>query len=133
MVEQTGRIREHRTTKWYERNDAKCPSLAYVVLVLCPQTKSYRVKMLRLAHFSRVLRCYFACITFTKKKIRQLGDIVNDLKEVFELPTCGNIPVRSQGSRWINHKRKALQQVVDRYGAYSPDSTDRTCLSQVRR
>jgi len=25
---------------------------------------------------------------------------------------------RSQGSRWISHKRKALQKVVDQYGAY---------------
>ena len=26
--------------------------------------------------------------------------------------------IRSHGSRWITHKRKALQQVVDRFGAY---------------
>ena len=52
---------------------------------------------------------------------------MNDLKEVFELPTCDNIPVRSQGSTWINHKRKALQQVVDRYGAYI---THLTALTQ---
>lgn len=37
---------------------------------------------------------------------------------MFEFPICGNKPVRSQGSRWINHKRKALQRVVDRYAAY---------------
>lgn len=24
----------------------------------------------------------------------------------------------SQGSRWINHKRKALLRIIDRYGAY---------------
>ena len=51
------------------------------------------------------------------KKSRKLSDIV-DLKEVFEFPKGGNLPVRSQGSRWINHKRKALQRFVDRYGAY---------------
>lgn len=28
------------------------------------------------------------------------------------------MPIRSQGSRWINHKRRALQRFVDRYGAY---------------
>ena len=33
-------------------------------------------------------------------------------------PEGGNLPVRAQGSRWISHKRKALQRVVDRYGAY---------------
>ena len=40
------------------------------------------------------------------------------LKEVFEFPHGGTIPVRSQGSRWITHKRKAIQRVIDRYGAY---------------
>ena len=41
-----------------------------------------------------------------------------ELKEVFEFPKGGNKPVRSQRSRWTNHKRKALQRVVDGYGAY---------------
>ena len=39
-------------------------------------------------------------------------------RKFFEFPKGGDLPVRSQGSRWINHKRKALQRVVDRYGAY---------------
>ena len=46
-------------------------------------------------------------------------EVVEELKEVFELPDSGNIPIRSEGSRWINHKRRALQRVVDRYGAYT--------------
>ena len=37
---------------------------------------------------------------------------------MFEFPKSGNKPVWSQGSRWINHKRKALQRVADCYGAY---------------
>ena len=37
---------------------------------------------------------------------------------MFELPDGGNLPVRSQGSRWISHKRNALQRVINRYGAY---------------
>ena len=28
------------------------------------------------------------------------------------------MPVRSQGSRWICHKKAALQRFIDRYGAY---------------
>ncbi len=51
------------------------------------------------------------------KKSRELSDIVTDLKEVFEFKE-GDAPVRSQGSRWISHKRKAMQRVVERYGAY---------------
>ena len=38
--------------------------------------------------------------------------------EVFDFPEGGDIPVRSQGSHWIAHKRKAMQRVVQRYGAY---------------
>ena len=64
-----------------------------------------------------LLRLYYL-YEKSPKKTRELGDIVEDLKEVFELPKSGNVPVRSQGSRWINHKRKALQCVIDRYGAY---------------
>ena len=52
------------------------------------------------------------------KKARELVSIVNELKEVFMFPRGGNMPIRSQGSRWISHKRSALQRIVDRYGAY---------------
>ena len=52
------------------------------------------------------------------KKCRELADIVNDLKEVYEFPEGGNLPIRAQGSRWISHKRNALQRVLDRFGAY---------------
>ena len=64
-----------------------------------------------------LLRLYFL-YEKSPKKTRELQEIVDDLKEVYELPKGGNNPVRSQGSRWINHKRKALQRVVDRYGVY---------------
>ena len=52
------------------------------------------------------------------KKCRELADLIDDLKEVFELPEGGNLPVRAHGSRWTTYKRKALQRVVDRYRAY---------------
>ena len=64
-----------------------------------------------------LLRLYFL-YSKSPKKTRELSDTVEDLKEVFEFPKGGNLPVRSQGSRWINHKRRALQRFVDRYGAY---------------
>lgn len=52
------------------------------------------------------------------KKAHELISVVTELKEVFEFPQGGNIPVRAQGSRWISHKRKALQRVVDRLVKY---------------
>ena len=64
-----------------------------------------------------LLRLYYV-YSKSPKKCRELSDIVENLKEVFEFPNGGNQPVRSQGSRWISHKRKALQRLVDRYGAY---------------
>jgi len=48
----------------------------------------------------------------SSKKCRELADIVNDLK-VYKFPEGGNLPVRAQGSRWIAHKRNALQRILD--------------------
>ena len=72
-----------------------------------------------------LLRLYFL-YEKSPKKCHELLDIVEDLKDVFEFPKGGNLPVRAHGSRWINYKRKALLRVVDRYGAgvsSSPMST----------
>ena len=52
------------------------------------------------------------------KKCREMNVIVGDLKEVFGLLERGNLPVRSQGSQWISHKKNALQCVISHYGAY---------------
>ena len=79
---------------------------------------SWPARMRLIASYSKILmRC---CYLYEKspKKTRELEDIVKQLREVYEFPQGGNRPVRSQGSRWISHKRKALQRVVDRYGAY---------------
>ena len=64
-----------------------------------------------------MLRLYYL-YEKSPKKCRELSDLVTDLKEVFEFPDSGNLPVRAHGSRWITYKWKALQRVVDRYGAY---------------
>ena len=64
-----------------------------------------------------LLRVYYI-YEKSPKKSRELASIVDDLKEVFEFEKGGILPVRSHGTRWITHKRRALQRVVDRYGAY---------------
>ena len=43
------------------------------------------------------------------KKCRDLVAVIDDLKEVFELPNGGNLPIRSQGSRWINQEKHCLE------------------------
>ena len=72
------------------------------------------------------------------KRCKELNNIVGDLKEVFELPDGGNLPVRSQGSQWVSHKRNALQCVINRYGAYLNHLTTLikmtlVCLSQLQK
>ena len=58
------------------------------------------------------------------KKSRELATIAKELKIVFELPKGGNTPVRAHGSRWISHKRKAMQRIVDRFGVYMSHLTN---------
>ena len=57
----------------------------------------------------------FSIYSKSPKKSRELSEIVEDLKMVFDLPAGGNMPVRCNGTRWISHKRKALQRLLDRY------------------
>ena len=64
-----------------------------------------------------LLRLYYL-YEKSPKKSRELVDIVTDLQETFGFPKGGDLPVRSQGSRWITHRRNALQRVIDRFGAY---------------
>ena len=67
---------------------------------------------------SEMLAKLFSIYSKSPKKSRELCEIVEDLKMVFDLPAGGNMPVRCSVTRWISHKRKALQRVIDRYGAY---------------
>ena len=64
-----------------------------------------------------LLRLYYL-YSKSPKKTRELEAIGEELKEVFDLPKGRDLPVRCHGTRWINHKRRALQQIVDRFGAY---------------
>jgi hypothetical protein len=64
-----------------------------------------------------LLRLYYLYHN-SPKKSKELEAIGEDLKEVYHFPNGGNLPVRCQGTRWINYKRRALQRIVDRFGAY---------------
>ena len=52
------------------------------------------------------------------KKSAQLIEIVKELGIVYHYLKGGNIPVCSQGTLWITHKRRAVQRIVDHFGAY---------------
>ncbi len=64
-----------------------------------------------------LLRLYYL-YSKSPKKLTELIDVVSDLRQAFELFEGGDAPISSQGSRWISHKRQALQRIIDRYGAY---------------
>ena len=64
-----------------------------------------------------LLRLYYL-YNKSPKKSQELTTIVEELKEVYHFPKGGSLPVRCQGTRWINYKRKAMQRVIDRFGAY---------------
>ena len=64
-----------------------------------------------------LLRLYYL-YKKSPKKSQELTTIVEELKEVYQFPKGGSLPVPCQGTRWISYKRKALQRVVDRFGAY---------------
>lgn len=53
------------------------------------------------------------------QRTHQFASIVEDLKEVFHFSDVGgSFPVHNQGTHWINHKRRALQRILDRFGVY---------------
>ena len=53
-----------------------------------------------------------------QKKSQELAGFVEELRGVFEFPGGGDLPIRAYSTRWITHKRRALQRILDRYGAY---------------
>ena len=65
-----------------------------------------------------MLQKLYTMYSRSPKKSWESSEIAGDLKEVFELPKGGDLPVQCQGTRWINYKRKALLRLVDRYGSY---------------
>ena len=87
-----------------------------------------------------LLHLYYLYVK-SPKKTQELGEIVQHLKEVFELPKSGNIPVLSQGSRWITHRQKTLKHVVGVSISHltalaedtSPKAEDRACLKGYLR
>ena len=64
-----------------------------------------------------LLRLYYL-YEKSAKKARELEAIADDLRQFFELSKGGSKPVRCSGTRWVTHKRKAMQRLVDRYGVY---------------
>ena len=63
-------------------------------------------------NIAEMLFCLFYIYKKSPKKSYDLSNIVYHLRCVLEFPKGAHLPVRSHGTRWIIHKRKA------RHGAY---------------
>ena len=64
---------------------------------------------------SEMLLRLYSLYSRSPKKLRELTDLVSDLKQVFEFPESGDTLLHSKGSRWISHKRQALQRIISPY------------------
>ena len=64
-----------------------------------------------------LLRLYYLYHN-SPKKSQKLTSIVDNLKDVFNLPSGGTLRTRCHGSQWISHRKKAPQWAIDRFGAY---------------
>ena len=61
------------------------------------------------ASINEMLLRLYSLYRKSPKKSQEFTTLMEDLKEVHQFPKGGSLPVRFQGTRWISHKRKALQ------------------------
>ena len=55
----------------------------------------------------------------SSKKLRELKNLYPLLKDQYEMYGAGVKPDKATGTRWIDHKLRATQKVVDKYGLYT--------------
>ena len=72
----------------------------------------------------------------SSKKLSQLGELVEKLKDLYEFTSGGIKPKRSCGTRWIAHKISAMKVLIDKWGVYMQHlkdmSEDRSYKSDQR-
>ena len=56
--------------------------------------------------------------TKSSKKYGKLKSLYKDLKDRFEMYGGGVKPEKSNGTRWIDQKVRAMGQVVEKFGLY---------------
>ena len=52
------------------------------------------------------------------KKLRELKDIYELMKDGFEFDDAGVRPIKAAGTRWIAHKTSAMSRIIDKFGLY---------------
>ena len=64
-----------------------------------------------------LLRIYYLYYK-SPKKLRELKDIYDLMRETMEFDSDGVRPYRACGTRWIAHKLKAMDRIFDKFGLY---------------
>ena len=64
-----------------------------------------------------LLRIYYLYYE-SPKKLRELRDIYDLMRETTEFDSDGVRPYRACGTRWIAHKLKAMERIFDKFGLY---------------
>ena len=64
-----------------------------------------------------ILRMYYL-YKRSPKKLRQLKELVDIYEDSFEFVEGGFKPKKASGTRWIGHKTRALDVIVDKYGIF---------------
>ena len=55
----------------------------------------------------------------SSKKLRELKLLFKDIKTDFEMYGDGVEPVKSTGTRWIDHRIRAMGRMIDKFGLYT--------------
>uniref|UniRef100_A0A1X7TRH9 DUF4371 domain-containing protein n=1 Tax=Amphimedon queenslandica TaxID=400682 RepID=A0A1X7TRH9_AMPQE len=82
-----------------------------------------------------LLRLYYL-YKKSSKKCRELENIINDLKDAFQLNhgqgDGGLRPIRACGTRWVTHKLSVMKRVLSKFGAYAAHLTTLSEDSSVK-
>ena len=67
------------------------------------------------------LRHLYYMYTNSSKKHRELKKLYEVLRDQFEMYGCGVRPLKAAGTRWIDHKLRAMERLVEKFGLYAAD------------
>ena len=55
----------------------------------------------------------------SSKKLSQLKSLLKDLESVYDFESKSIKPEKSSGTRWLDHKIRAMKKLIDKFGVYA--------------
>ena len=55
----------------------------------------------------------------SSKKLSQLKSLLTDLESVYDFESKSIKPEKSSGTRWLDHKIRAMKKLIDKFGVYA--------------